>query len=178
MADPMIFLTGSFAVTAAVSVSSMNRVSAMNAGNLTRKATGQTDVSIYRPGEAMFELKIVTDFSAAHQLREFKGACERLHGHNWRIEVCVVGKDVDETGVVVDFKILKEHVNDILDDLDHRFLNDLAAFQSRNPSSENIARYIAEQLDERLEMPDVQVSRVTAWESDDACATYYPRRRN
>lgn len=122
----------------------------------------------------MYELKIVTDFSAAHQLREFKGDCERLHGHNWRIEVFIKGEHLAKTGVLIDFKVLKDQVHDILDGLDHRFLNDVPAFQNINPSSENIARYIAEQLDARLEAPGVAVSRVTAWESDDACATYYP----
>ena len=122
----------------------------------------------------MYELKIVTDFSAAHQLREFKGDCERLHGHNWRIEVYIKGEDLAKTGVLIDFKVLKNQVDDILDGLDHRLLNDVPAFQTINPSSENIARYIAEQLDARLETPGVAVSRITAWESDDACATYYP----
>jgi len=124
----------------------------------------------------MFELKIITDFSAAHQLREFKGACERLHGHNWKIEVYVTGDSVDATGVVIDFKVLKDRVKEILDELDHRFLNDIPAFRDQNPSSENIAKYIADQLDSRMQVPGMAVSRVTAWESNDACATYYPHR--
>jgi 6-pyruvoyltetrahydropterin/6-carboxytetrahydropterin synthase len=123
----------------------------------------------------MFELKIITDFSAAHQLREFKGNCERLHGHNWKIEVYVTGRDLDDTGLLIDFKILKNQVKEILDQLDHRFLNDLPPFRDQNPSSENIARYIAGELDTRLEDSGVSVSRVTAWESDNACATYYPQ---
>lgn len=124
----------------------------------------------------MFELKIVTDFCAAHQLREFKGDCERLHGHNWKIEVYVMGQKVDPTGLVIDFKVLKTQVKEILKELDHRFLNDVPAFRDQNPSSENIAKYIAEQLDPRLKDTGVSVSRVTAWESDDACATYYPQQ--
>jgi 6-pyruvoyltetrahydropterin/6-carboxytetrahydropterin synthase len=123
----------------------------------------------------MFELKIITDFSAAHQLREFKGNCERLHGHNWKIEVYVTGRDLDDTGLLIDFKILKNQVKEILDQLDHRFLNDLPPFRDQNPSSENIARYIAGELDTRLQDSGVSVSRVTAWESDNACATYYPQ---
>ncbi len=122
----------------------------------------------------MFELKIVANFSAAHQLREFQGACEQLHGHNWKLEVYVTGEDLNKIGVVLDFKILKGYVKEILDTLDHKFLNELSTFQDHNPSSENIARYVAQELAQRLEDPKIKISRVTAWESENACATYYP----
>ena len=122
----------------------------------------------------MFELKIVTNFSAAHQLREFHGACEQLHGHNWKLEVYVTGENLNKAGVVLDFKILKGHVKEILDTLDHKFLNELPTFKDHNPSSENIARYVAQELAQRLEDPKIKISRVTAWESENACATYYP----
>ena len=122
----------------------------------------------------MFELKIVTSFSAAHQLREFQGACEQLHGHNWKLEVYVAGEDLNKVGVVLDFKILKGHVKEILDTLDHKFLNELPTFKDHNHSSENIARYVAQELAQRLEDPQIKISRVTAWESENACATYYP----
>ncbi|MBW2602541.1 MAG: 6-carboxytetrahydropterin synthase QueD [Deltaproteobacteria bacterium] len=122
----------------------------------------------------MFELKIVTNFSAAHQLREFHGACEQLHGHNWKLEVYITGENLNKAGVVLDFKILKGYVKEILDTLDHKFLNELPTFKDHNPSSENIARYVAQELAQRLEDPKIKISRVTAWESDNACATYYP----
>jgi 6-pyruvoyltetrahydropterin/6-carboxytetrahydropterin synthase len=122
----------------------------------------------------MFELKIITHFSAAHQLKEFRGACESLHGHNWKIEVFVTSDVLDDSGVVIDFRILKKHVGHIMETLDHTFLNDLNPFKDMNPSSENIARYVAEQLAPLLEKRQIAVSRVTAWESDNACATYYP----
>ncbi len=122
----------------------------------------------------MYELKVITNFSAAHQLRIFEGACENLHGHNWKIEIYVTSETLNEAGIVIDFRALKERVNTIMEDLDHKFLNDLKAFRNHNPSSENIARYIAEQLSLSLNDPEIKVSRVTAWESETSCATYYP----
>ncbi|VBB42247.1 6-carboxy-5,6,7,8-tetrahydropterin synthase [uncultured Desulfatiglans sp.] len=120
----------------------------------------------------MYELKIVTHFAAAHQLREYEGGCERLHGHNWTVEVFVAGDTLGENGLLVDFKLVKEATQRVLDALDHRFLNDLEPFRALNPSSENIARYIFERLAAELDDGRVHVSRVTAWESENACATY------
>ena len=122
----------------------------------------------------MYELKVITSFSAAHQLKEFEGACENLHGHNWKIEVYVTSQNIDEAGIVMDFRVLRKHVNAVMADLDHRFLNDLETFKDQNPSSENIARYVAERLSVSLDDPEIKVSRVTAWESENSCATYYP----
>lgn len=122
----------------------------------------------------MYELKVITHFSAAHQLKEFRGACESLHGHNWKMEVYVTSRVLDDAGVVMDFRALKNHVRAIMETLDHTFLNDLAPFKHANPSSENIAKYVAEQLAFLLEDRRIKVSRVTAWESENACATYYP----
>ena len=122
----------------------------------------------------MYELKVITNFSGAHQLKDFEGACENLHGHNWKIEVYVTSDTLDDAGVVIDFRVLKRHVRAVVGTLDHKFLNDLEPFKNQNPSSENIARYVAEQLALLLEDPRVQVSRVTAWESENACATYIP----
>lgn len=122
----------------------------------------------------MYELKVITSFSAAHHLKDVHSECERLHGHNWKIEVYVTAEDLNEAGVVIDFRTLKKHVNAIAQTLDHKFLNKLDPFRNQNPSSENIARYVAEQLALLLEGPEMKVSRVTAWESETACATYYP----
>ncbi len=122
----------------------------------------------------MYELKVITNFSAAHQLKDFEGACENLHGHNWKIEVYVTSETLNEAGIVMDFRVLKAHVKTVMADLDHKFLNDLEAFKDQNPSSENIARYVAEQLSLSLDDPEIKVSRVTAWESETSCATYYP----
>lgn len=122
----------------------------------------------------MYELKIITNFSAAHQLKDFEGACEDLHGHNWKIEVCVTSATLNEAGVVIDFRTLKKYMSQIMETLDHKFLNELDPFKDQNPSSENIARYVAEQLAILLKDPEIKVSRVTAWESETASATYYP----
>ena len=123
----------------------------------------------------MYELKIVTRFAAAHQLQMVARKCENLHGHNWKIEVCVRGDALEQSGVVMDFGVLKAHVREIVEFLDHRFLNELEGFGGqRPPSSENIARFIAERLAERMADGPVTVASVSAWESEDACATYFP----
>lgn len=121
----------------------------------------------------MFELKIRTHFSAAHQLKMVAQKCENLHGHNWHVEVRVTGKKLDRAGVLMDFGELKKQVAEIMDTLDHQFLNDLDIFNDDfPPSSENIAFYITERLQEKINHPGVRISRVSAWESDNSCATY------
>lgn len=120
----------------------------------------------------MYELKIIKYFAAAHQLKLERSKCENLHGHNWKIELFVSGKKLDKSGLLIDFSVLKKHLDKIIDELDHTFLNDIAYFQN-SPSSEIIAKYIAEKMDSLLDVPGVHISRVTAWESEDACATFY-----
>ena len=120
----------------------------------------------------MYELKVVSQFAAAHQLREYKGGCENLHGHNWKIEVYVAGDNTDAAGVLLDFGVIKKHVRDIMSMLDHKYLNDLEFFQQNQPSSENIAYFVATEMQKRIADQSARVSRVTAWESDDASATY------
>lgn len=120
----------------------------------------------------MFELKVISHFAAAHQLREFEGKCENLHGHNWKVEVYVEGYELSDNGLLVDFRQMKKATDEVLDTLDHHFLNDLEPFRTANPSSENIARYIFESLAKILNGTKIRVSKVTAWESDTACASY------
>jgi len=120
----------------------------------------------------MYELKISSQFAAAHQLREFEGGCERLHGHNWKIEVTIQGERLGKDGLLIDFRVVKEATMKALGELDHRFLNELAPFKAVNPSSENIACHIFKTLSRELNAEDIKVSKVTAWESDSACATY------
>jgi 6-pyruvoyltetrahydropterin/6-carboxytetrahydropterin synthase len=120
----------------------------------------------------MYELKVITDFAAAHQLRNFKGKCEKLHGHNWRIEVVLSGDRLNEAGLLIDFKDVKTTANRILEDLDHSYLNDLPQFKDENPSSENIAAYLFQRLSSELNNSHLKVTKVTAWESDSACASY------
>ena len=125
--------------------------------------------------EDMYELKVVTQFSAAHQLTMVGTKCENMHGHNWKIDVYVIGEKLDKAGVLVDFGVIKKHVADIMTMLDHKYLNELALFELKQPSSENIAYLIATELQQRIDDSAVSVSRVTAWESDDAGATYIVR---
>ena len=120
----------------------------------------------------MYELKIVSQVAAAHQLRGFQGKCEQLHGHNWKIEVYVTGDTLGEDGLLIDFGLIKKDTKKVLEELDHKFLNELEPFKKENPSSENIARYIYESLSHTLNNDAIRISKVTAWESDTACATY------
>ena len=124
----------------------------------------------------MYELKVVTKFSAAHQLAMVGTKCENMHGHNWKIEVYVTGKNLDKAGVLMDFGVIKASVAEIMTMLDHKYLNELAYFEDKQPSSENIACFVATELQQRIDNPAVKVSRVTAWESDDAGATYIVER--
>ena len=124
----------------------------------------------------MFELKVITQFAAAHRLTMVGRQCENLHGHNWRVEVCVAGASLDKGGVLVDFGVIKSHLREIIQQLDHQFLNELPGFGEKTPpSSEHIAVFIANDLQKRIaSLGGVRVSRVSAWESDTSCATYIP----
>ena len=123
----------------------------------------------------MYELKVITRFAAAHQLKMVTEKCENLHGHNWRVELFVAGEELDDSGVLLDFGVIKKHLAEIIDSLDHKFLNELPAFANPNPSSEFIAKYVCGSFNERIKDCDgIYASRVNVWESDDACASYRP----
>jgi len=119
----------------------------------------------------VYEIKIITDFAAAHHLRNFRGKCENLHGHNWKVEVVFRGNKLDESGVLVDFAEVKQATRELLGEIDHQYLNDLPFFRENNPSSENIARYLFEHLSKRLDSEVLRLYSVSAWESADSCAT-------
>ncbi|PNU19061.1 6-carboxytetrahydropterin synthase QueD [Geothermobacter hydrogeniphilus] len=120
----------------------------------------------------MYRLTIQTQFAAAHNLVNYQGDCENLHGHNWKVEVRVAARELDKSGLGIDFKVLKHRTNAVLDSLDHKYLNKLEPFLDLSPSSENIARYLFEQLGELLNTDNVTVEQVNVWESDNACASY------
>ena len=120
----------------------------------------------------MYRLMIKTSFAAAHNLINYQGDCENLHGHNWRVEVVVAAKELDKAGLGIDFKILKKQTNGLLDELDHKYLNDLTPFQNDSPSSENISRYLFERLSETLNNENITVEKINVWESENACASY------
>ncbi len=121
----------------------------------------------------MFELIVRAEFAAAHKLRGYKGACENLHGHNWKLDVVFHAPSLNELGMVADFRDVKAALAEVLDGLDHQFLNETEPFKTKNPTTENIARFVCERLSEKL--PEgVAVRSVTSWESDRCAATYVP----
>lgn len=123
--------------------------------------------------DIVYELNLETEFAAAHRLREYDGDCENLHGHNWRVRLTLASERLTKLGMVVDFRDVKQILGDVLDEFDHAYLNDLDRFRETNPTTENIARCICEELQPRL--PDgVRVAAVTAWESPRCSATYRP----
>ena len=115
----------------------------------------------------------VTDaFSAAHQLHGYRGKCERLHGHNWKVTITLSAKKIDKTGLAIDFTEVKKVLSGILQKLDHTFLNEVPHFQKLNPSSENIARYIYDSACSLIPKKKVAVKSVAVWESERTRAVY------
>lgn len=121
----------------------------------------------------MYELTIETGFASAHQLRGYKGKCEKLHGHNWKVQVSVTAERLNELDLAIDFHDLKRITNEVVSPLDHAFLNDIFPFTEKNPSSENIAKWIYESLKKKINDENFRVASVTIWESDTASASYY-----
>ncbi|MCF8033272.1 MAG: 6-carboxytetrahydropterin synthase QueD [Desulfarculaceae bacterium] len=119
----------------------------------------------------MYRLMVTGRFAAAHSLRNFKGRCEALHGHNWKVEVVVQGNKLDKADLLMDFGELKKLMNQALDQLDHRHLNEVAPFDQVNPSSELIAKHLYETIAQDLP-EQVSMHSVSAWESEDSRATY------
>jgi 6-pyruvoyltetrahydropterin/6-carboxytetrahydropterin synthase len=119
----------------------------------------------------MFTAKAIEGFSAAHRLRGYQGDCERLHGHNYRVEVAVESPQLDDAGIVMDFRDLKQILKKVLAGLDHQYLNDLEPFTSINPSAENIAKYIFHAVAGSMKAA-ILLKEVTVWENDSCCVTY------
>jgi 6-pyruvoyltetrahydropterin/6-carboxytetrahydropterin synthase len=124
----------------------------------------------------MHRIKIVSSFSAAHFLRGYQGKCENLHGHNWKVEVVVVSETLDALGMVMDFSELKKLTSAVLEELDHKHLNELTYFTDDNPSSENIARHIFNKLKEKLGKKNCNLEEISVWETDTSCASYRETR--
>jgi 6-pyruvoyltetrahydropterin/6-carboxytetrahydropterin synthase len=123
----------------------------------------------------MFEVTVQQTFAAGHALRNYRGKCENVHGHNYRIEVTVQGEQLDSIGLLVDFVELKRLMKDTIDYLDHRFINDLEPFDKVNPSAENIAKYFHDRISRGLspEVP-IRLAQVKVWETDTSSAVYRP----
>lgn len=123
---------------------------------------------------ATYELKIQTEFAAAHQLRGYEGDCARLHGHNWRVELYVKCSELDELGLAVDYKVMKRELKEALSGWDHYNLNDVSPFNTINPSSENVARVLYEEMSHRLDDDRLHVSRIAIGETCTASVIYWP----
>jgi 6-pyruvoyltetrahydropterin/6-carboxytetrahydropterin synthase len=123
----------------------------------------------------MFEVTIEETFAAGHALRNYRGKCENVHGHNYRAEVTLRGAELNAIGLLVDFVELKRAVHAVLDRMDHQWLNDLPPFDAINPSAENMAKYIYDEVSAALTAQEgVRVASVRLWETDTASATYFP----
>ena len=124
----------------------------------------------------MYEVSVEETFAAAHNLRGYHGKCENLHGHNYRVRVTLAGAELDEAGLLYDFVHLKSAIQGVIRALDHRYLNEIPPFDARNPSAENIARYICDEVSSHLpEAPNgARIASITVWETDASAATYRP----
>jgi len=121
----------------------------------------------------MYEISVRKTFSAAHRLKDIGGKCEELHGHNFFVEVALQGNNLNKEGLLLDFRILKEWVETALEELDHKFLNELPYFRELNPSAENIAHFLYERVSDRVkEKEGLKVAYVSVWEGEGASATY------
>ncbi len=121
----------------------------------------------------MHEVTIETQFSSAHNIRGYEGACENLHGHNWRVQVSVRAKRLDKLGMVVDFKELKAETRELVASLDHKYLNEVPPFDKKNATAENIAEFLFKRLSKAVNDGRLKVSKVKVWESDTSSSEYF-----
>jgi 6-pyruvoyltetrahydropterin/6-carboxytetrahydropterin synthase len=124
----------------------------------------------------MFEVYVDEQFAAAHNLRNYKGKCENLHGHNYKVRVTLAGPRLDEVGLLYDFVHLKQVIQGVIRTLDHKYLNELKPFDVLNPSAENIAKHIYDESSKQMQKNanGAEISSITVWESDVTAATYRP----
>ena len=120
----------------------------------------------------MFVLKIVTDFASAHSLRNYPGDCSRLHGHNWGVKVSVCSEVLNDMGIAIDFREIKNQTKSVAKRLDHQYLNEIPPFDVLNPTAENIAKYIFDEVGLLINTKDVKVKEVTIWETARSAVTY------
>ncbi len=119
-----------------------------------------------------YQLKVTTDFAAAHTLEGYPGACARMHGHNWKVEVEVTASALDGIGMGMDFRDIRNAAREVCERLDHRYLNDIEPFDQVNPTAENIAAHIYRELAARLDSDHARVTAITLWETERACVRY------
>jgi 6-pyruvoyltetrahydropterin/6-carboxytetrahydropterin synthase len=125
----------------------------------------------------MFQVSVEETFSSGHALRGYRGKCENVHGHNYRVRVTLEGPQLDSIGLLVDFTQLKQVMREIIGGLDHQFLNDLEAFRAVNPSAENLAKYFYDEVDRKLTgVPaGARITDTRVWETDTSRAQYRPK---
>jgi 6-pyruvoyltetrahydropterin/6-carboxytetrahydropterin synthase len=121
-----------------------------------------------------YQVRVEGRFAAAHALRGYDGSCERIHGHNFTVTAVAQTAVLDDVGMAVDFKVLSARLNDVLGDLDHRNLNELAAFSERNATAENIAVFVYHELAPQLEALGAKLCWVTVEESPKYAASFGP----
>jgi len=121
----------------------------------------------------MYKLNVWSQFSSAHSLRGYDGPCQNLHGHNWKVRAGINCSKLDNAGMTIDYGIVKNHLESILQKFDHRFLNELDYFKECNPTSENIARVIFQEMKKLIYIKGCQVSEIEVWESDRTSMIYY-----
>ncbi len=121
----------------------------------------------------MYKINYSSHFSAAHRLIGYDGACRDLHGHNWKVRVCLGCENTDEIGLTIDFNIVKKILNKLMEELDHKYLNELTAFRDLNPTSENIAKFIYQEFKQRTNDLGADILEVEVWESDKSSIIYY-----
>ena len=124
----------------------------------------------------MFEVCVEETFAAGHALRSYKGKCENMHGHNYRVRVTMEGPELDHVGLLCDFGHVKKVMHEVIGALDHKFLNEMAPFDTVNPSAENIAKYFYEQAAAQMHghANGARIASVTVWETDTTRAIYRP----
>jgi 6-pyruvoyltetrahydropterin/6-carboxytetrahydropterin synthase len=120
----------------------------------------------------MYKINVSDTFSAAHQLKGYDGACRNVHGHTWKVRVGIICELTDDLGLSIDFNVVKKHLHELIEILDHQFLNELEVFKSLNPTSENIARYIYRHLQVSINIPGCHLADVEVWESDKSSIIY------
>lgn len=121
----------------------------------------------------MFEIKVSAEFEAAHRVAGYPGKCDRLHGHSWVVEASVIGSKLDNLGMFVDFKLVKGRLRELLETLDHRMLNELPAFENINPTAENIAQYVYNEMKKAEFFNDnAKLKYIQVWESPKSSVIY------
>ena len=120
----------------------------------------------------MYRLNVTSQFSSAHKLDGYEGACKNLHGHNWKVRVCIECEKTDKIGITIDFGIVKKHMNELIEILDHSYLNELPYFKEQNPTSENIAHLFYKEMKKKIAVKGCKVFEVEVWESDKSSMIY------